>query len=206
MSSVRLFLWAIAATATLVFAGVAGWRWWESRTPATAQQVARDAITGDFSLIDHTGKLVTDEDFRGRWVLAFFGFTHCPDVCPTALNQVALVMNELGASAERIQPLFFTVDPERDTPKVMAEYVSIFHPRIIGLTGTLEEARQAARSYRIYFSKVEQDGAPDGYTMDHSGYLYLMNPRGQFELVFSHESKVVDIVAKLRRLIEGEAG
>src|SRR3546814_20971798 len=115
-------------------------------------------------------------------------------------------MNELGASAERIQPLFFTVDPERDTPTVMAEYVSIFHPRITGLTGTLEEARQAARSYRIYFSKVEQDGAPDGYTLDNSGYLYLLTPRGQFELVFSHALNVCDIVAKLRTLIAEEAG
>src|SRR3546814_14944569 len=115
MSSVRFFLWAIAATATLVFAGVAGWRWWESRTPATAQQVARDAITGDFSLTDHTGKRVTDEDFRGRWILAFFGFTHCPDVDPTALNHVALVMNELGARSWSIQPPSLTVAPKPNT-------------------------------------------------------------------------------------------
>jgi len=206
MRSVRIVLWGVVAAAIVAFAGVTGWQWWESRQPPTAQESGRAAISGDFSLVDHTGKPVSDEEFRGRWLLTFFGFTHCPDVCPTTLNQVALIMDELRATADQVQPLFFTVDPERDTPKAMAEYVSVFHPRIIGLTGTPEQVKQAARNYRIYFAKVAQEGAPDGYTMDHSAYLYLMNPEGEFETVFSHDDKAEDIAAKIRNRIDGRAG
>lgn len=206
MRSVRIVLWGVVAATMVAFAGVTGLQWWESRQPPTAQQLGRAAISGDFSLVDHTGKQVTDENFRGQWLLAFFGFTHCPDVCPTTLNQVALIMDVLGATVDQVQPLFFTVDPERDTPKAMAEYVSVFHPRIIGLTGTPEQVKQAARNYRIYFAKIAQENAPDGYMMDHSAYLYLMNPEGEFETVFSHDDKAEDIAAKIRSRIDRRAG
>lgn len=206
MRSLRIFLWCLLAAALAVLAAAAAWQWWEERQPPVAQQTGRAAISGDFSLVDHTGKRVTDEDFRGQWLLAFFGFTHCPDVCPTTLNWIAQVMNELGSAADRVQPLFFTVDPERDTPKAIAGYVSVFHPRIVGLTGTLEQVREAAQSYRTHFSKVEQENAPDGYTMAHAGFVYLMTPEGKFERLFSHDDKPEDVAAQITNRIQARSG
>jgi cytochrome oxidase Cu insertion factor (SCO1/SenC/PrrC family) len=133
-------------------------------------------IESEFSLVDHTGNPVADEDFAGKWQLVFFGFTACPDVCPTTLIEVSAVLEELGDDAEQITPLFISVDPERDTPEVMAEYVANFDPRIVGLTGSPEQIKQAAQAFRAYYVKVEQKNQPDGYTMDHSAFLYLMGP------------------------------
>jgi protein SCO1/2 len=115
-------------------------------------------------------------------------------------------MDELGAASDQVQPLFFTVDPERDTPAVMAEYVAAFDPRIVGLTGSPEQVRAAAQSFRIYFSKVEQESAPGGYTMDHSAYLYLMNPSGEFEAVYSHDDAAGDMAAAILGLLDGRSG
>ncbi len=168
----------------------------------TAQQVARDIVTGEFSLIDHRGNAVTDQDYRGSWPLIFFGYTHCPDVCPTTLGVVGLVMDELGEDAARVQPLFITVDPERDTPEIMADYVAAFHPRIIGLSGSAEQVAAAAHSHRAYYAKAPvEEGAEIGvteYAMDHSAYLYLMDPDGVYVHVFSPTDSADEIAAGIR--------
>lgn len=166
-----------------------------------AQDSVKAAISGQFSLVDHTGKSVTDEDFRGEWLLVFFGYTYCPDVCPTTLATIAAVMDELGQQAENVRPLFVTVDPERDTPEVIADYVSAFHPRLVGLTGSVQQVGSAAKSYRVYFAKADQDGNSDDYLMDHSGFIYLINPKGEFEMNFSHRASVEKISKTIRELL-----
>jgi protein SCO1/2 len=168
----------------------------------TAQQVARHIVTREFSLIDHRGNSVTDEDFRGSWPLIFFGYTYCPDVCPTTLAVVGLVMDALGEDAAKVQPLLITVDPARDTPEVMAEYVDAFHPRLIGLTGSEIQVAAAAQSHRAYYAKVlmfEGDKIiEDEYAMDHSAYLYLMDPDGVYATVFSPTDTADEIAEKIR--------
>lgn len=158
----------VAGAVALVAAGGSVLESW-----LVAQQPARGKalIESKFSLVELTGKPVTDEDFAGKWQLVFLGFTYCPDVCPTTLNDISVVLEQLGDDADEVQPLFITVDSERDTPEVMADYVANFDPRIMGLTGSPEQIKQAARAFRAYYAKVEQEGHADGYTMDHSAFL-----------------------------------
>ena len=155
---------------------------------ATAESVTEIAsIGGPFTLTDHTGRRVTDADFAGKYRLVFFGFASCPDVCPTTLNRIALTMEALGDRAAEVQPLFITVDPERDTPEVLADYVSLFDANIVGLTGSPAEIEAVAKSYRVYFRKVPIEGDPDNYTMDHSAILYLMGPDGAYVTLLNHD-------------------
>ncbi len=135
LRNVRISLWVLVSIAVIAGGGVAIWRNTDNVMPHNAQDVARAAISGRFSLVDHTGKSVSDADFRGEWLLVFFGYTHCPDVCPTTLGTIAAVMDELGEQAANVRPLFITVDPERDTPEVMADYASAFHPKMVGSQG-----------------------------------------------------------------------
>ena len=138
----------------------------------------REPVGGPFALIDHTGKPRTEADFRGKFLLIYFGFTYCPDVCPTDLQAIGLALDQLGEAGEEVQPLFITVDPERDTPQLLADYVQLFHPRMVGLSGDVSAIRQAARAYKVYYVKVATAG--DDYTVDHSGYIYLMDRAGQY--------------------------
>jgi protein SCO1/2 len=137
----------------------------------------REPIGGPFALTDHTGKPRTDADFRGKLMLVYFGFTYCPDVCPIDLQQMGLAVDQLGVAGEAVQPIFVTVDPERDTPEHLAEYVPYFHARFVGLTGGAEAIRQAARQYRVYYAKVP---TADSYTVDHSAFIYLMDRNGKY--------------------------
>lgn len=150
---------------------------WPAPVPVSAAIREGAQIGGPFALQDHHGRRVTDATFSGRWTLVFFGFTHCPDVCPTTLSHVARVMAGLGEQAERVQPLFITLDPERDTPQVLADYTAFFDRRILGLVGTQDQTRQVADAYNVYFKKV---GSGDTYMLDHSTALYLMGPDGTF--------------------------
>jgi len=139
----------------------------------------RGQVGGLFTLTDHTGKTRTDADFRGKFMLVYFGYTYCPDICPTDLAQISQVIDKLGAARDDVQPLFISVDPERDTPSVLAKYVAMFHPRLIGLTGTPAQVRAAADSYKAYYAKyVPPDGSV--YLIDHSGFTYLMGPSGEY--------------------------
>jgi cytochrome oxidase Cu insertion factor (SCO1/SenC/PrrC family) len=155
-----------------------------ARSPAEIMDILmwnREPVGGPFELIDHTGKPRTSSDFRGRLMLVYFGFSYCPDVCPTDLQAIGLALDKLGADADRVQPLFITVDPERDTVQHLAEYVPMFHPRLIGLTGSAEAIRKAADAYKVYFARVDPDKATDGtYTVDHTAFIYLMDRDGSY--------------------------
>lgn len=154
-------------------------------------------IRSDFSLIDHTGGAVTEADYAGRWQLVFFGFTHCPDICPTTLTYMASVLDLLEPEAEQVAPLFLTVDPARDTVPVMAEYVSASHPRLIGLTGTETQVADAAQNFRTWYERVEKEEAtPDGNIMAHAGHIYLMDADGRFEAVFQDRDQPPETVAE----------
>jgi cytochrome oxidase Cu insertion factor (SCO1/SenC/PrrC family) len=179
----RRAAWAAVATLTLVTSGTLAWRTLGPTRGPVAHVTGEALIVSDFALTDHTGRRVTEADFAGRWQLVFFGFTYCPDICPTTLAYMATVLDILGDQADRVAPLFITVDPARDTPEVMAAFVTAFHPRLIGLTGTDAEVAAAAKAFRVYYERMDQADAPDGYLMAHAGYLYLMSPAGRFEAV-----------------------
>ncbi len=139
----------------------------------------REPVGGPFALTDQTGKLRSSSDFRGRLMLVYFGFTTCPDVCPTDLQAIGLALDKLGRDADSVQPIFITVDPERDTAAHLAEYVPLFHPRLIGLTGSAEAIRNVADAYKVYYARVPlKDG--DDYTVDHTAYIYLMDRDGNY--------------------------
>jgi len=139
----------------------------------------KEPIGGPFALTDHTGKSRTDVDFRGKLMLVYFGFSFCPDICPTDLMAIGQAIDKLGSAGQGVQSLFVTVDPERDTAAHLAEYVPFFHPRLLGLTGDAAHIRDAARAYRVYYAKVVTDGAAE-YTIDHSGFIYLMDRDGKY--------------------------
>ncbi len=168
---------------------------------APIASVGKAQVGGPFSLIDHTGKAVSDKDFRGRFMLVYFGFTYCPDVCPTGLQVMAAALDKLGAKADRIAPLLVSIDPERDTPAQLADYVKAFHPRLVGLTGTPEQIADVARVYRVYFKKVKDEKSTAGYTVDHTSVIYLMDPKGEFVAHFTHATAVDAIVARLQRVL-----
>ncbi len=191
----RLVRIALACLAALVLAaGIAAYQVRSERQSQTASRF--DMIGGPFELVDQDGKTVTRDSFAGRFVLMSFGFTFCPDVCPTELSQMAATMDLLGDEAERLQPVFVTVDPERDTPEAIGQYVRQFHPRFIGLTGTPEQIATAAGAYKVYYSKVEQDGGY--YTMDHSTFLYLLGPDGTTVDIFPYGTDPEDLAARIR--------
>jgi cytochrome oxidase Cu insertion factor (SCO1/SenC/PrrC family) len=136
-------------------------------------------VGGPFELTDQTGRRRTDADFRGKLVVLYFGYTHCPDVCPTELQSISLALDKLGTAATEVQPLFITVDPERDTPARLADFVSSFHPRLIGLTGSPGEIRKTAIAYRTFFVK-NSTTTPTDYSVDHTGFIYLVGKDGRY--------------------------
>ena len=139
----------------------------------------------DFALTDHTGKPRSLADFRGRVVVMFFGFTHCPDVCPTTLAELAAVVKKLGTDGDRVQVLLVTVDPERDTPEVLSQYVTAFNPRFLALRGTAEETARVAKEFKIIYQKIA-GVRPDSYTMDHSAGTYIFDTQGRLRLYASY--------------------
>lgn len=161
-------------------------------------------VGGPFEMVDHTGKTVTQADYEGKYLLIYFGFTFCPDVCPTALQVMSAALDRMGEKADAVQPLFITIDPERDTVENMAAYVNHFHPRLVGLTGTLEQVRKTARAYRVIFKKVRESGASD-YTMDHSSVVYLMDPDGAFLASFNHTTTPDDMARVLSEKIKPQS-
>ena len=141
-------------------------------------------VGGPFKLTDHTGKRVTEKDFQGRHMLVFFGFTYCPDVCPAELQVITTALDTLGKQASQVTPVFITVDPERDTVEQMAAYIKHFHKSFIGLTGTADEIRAAAKAYRVYYAKVKDESSSAGYTFDHSSIVFLMDKQGEYAAHF----------------------
>jgi protein SCO1/2 len=159
------------------------------------------AIGGPFTLQDGNGKPVTDKAFRGKYMLVYFGYTYCPDVCPTTLNAVAEAMDKLGPAGSRIQPLFITVDPARDTPAVVQRYAAAFGSRIVGLTGTADEIAKVAKEYRVYYAEHRTGPGPNDYSMDHSSVLYLMDPNGRFLAPMRTDQSGDEIAANLTKLL-----
>jgi protein SCO1/2 len=147
--------------------------------------VGRALVGGPFELTAHDGRRVSETTFRGQLMLVYFGFTYCPDICPAGLQVVTAALEKLGADADKVAPLFITVDPERDTPEQMKQYVSSFHENFLGLTGSPKDIAKAAKAYRVYYRKV-QDEALSDYTMDHTSFLYLMGADGAFITHFPH--------------------
>ncbi len=175
--------------------------------PATAQS-AHDLLAGEtrainprYLLQDPNGRSVTSEDFRGRFQLIAFGYTYCPDVCPTTLVEMAAILRQLGDQADRLQPIFITVDPERDTAKVLKTYTEFFDPRILGLTGSPALVRRAADNFRIRFAKVREPGS-DNYAVDHSAGMILLGPDGAFIKKFAFATPVNEIAAQLVEILD----
>ena len=158
-------------------------------------------IGGPFELQDGDGKQVTDRDFRGKYMLVYFGYTFCPDVCPTTLNEVAEALDQLGARSTQLQPIFITVDPKRDTPPVVKQYVAAFTPRLIGLTGSDEQIAKVAQEYRVYYAEHRTGPGPNDYSMDHSSVLYLMGPDGRFIAPIRADEDGAHMAADLSRLM-----
>ena len=157
------------------------------------------AIGGPFQLIDQNGKTFTDADLKGKWSLVYFGYTHCPDACPTALNDISIALSQLGPKRDAVRPVFITVDPERDTPESLKAYVTSFDAPILALTGTAEQVAKAAKGYRVYYAKHPEAGGD--YSMDHSSVIYVMDPQGRFTASFTHESAPEQISERLKKLI-----
>ncbi|MFT7572029.1 MAG: cytochrome oxidase Cu insertion factor (SCO1/SenC/PrrC family) [Paracoccaceae bacterium] len=160
------------------------------------------SIGGPFSLVDHKGQPKTDKDFRGRYMLIYFGYTYCPDVCPTALQSMTQAMDRLDPETQKkIIPVFITIDPERDTVKQLNAYVDNFHPSMVGLTGTPEEIAKTARVFRVYFGRakgVEEESTD--YLMDHSSIVFLMNPDGEYVTHFTHATPPEKMAERLAQV------
>lgn len=154
------------------------------------QRTSGEALVGGpFELVNGSGETVTEADFAGQYMLIYFGFTFCPDVCPTELSRISTAMEDLGTEADKVTPIFITIDPERDTPEAVGAYVDHFHPRMVGLTGTPDQIKQVAGEYRVYYKKVKDESSSAEYTMDHTSIIYLMGPDGKFLTHFGPGTK-----------------
>jgi protein SCO1/2 len=154
-------------------------------------------IGGPFTLIDQDGKTVTDADFKGNYLLVYFGYTYCPDICPTGLESIAHALDQLGDDADKVQPLYITIDPVRDTPAKLKHYIESFHPEIIGLTGSPAQIAAVTKAYQVYYAKGEKVDEHD-YLMDHSSLIYLMGPNGKYITSFPENAEPKALVAALR--------
>lgn len=176
------------------------------RSPAKASFKATDITGADYgktlSLTDHAGKPRTLADFQGKAVVVFFGFTQCPDVCPTTLATMAEAMKTLGAESDRVQVVFVTLDPERDTPAVLSQYVTAFDPRFLGLVGTPEQTKDTAREFKVFFQKVP--GKTEGtYGIDHTAASFVIDPKGRLRLYVRHQQTAADVASDLKQILAG---
>lgn len=165
----------------------------------------RPPVGGSFRLIDHHGARVTDETYRGRFALIFFGFTHCRVVCPRALSRLSAVLEQLGPLADQIQPLYITVDPERDTPEVMHTFLEKSYPRFTGLTGTRAAIDAAKRAFRVFAERRPDPKEPDGYVVPHTAISYLLDPTGEYVAHFTDALDETEVTDRLRRLLMDHA-
>lgn len=192
LKSVQKILWAAVAVA---LAGYGALVWTRGADNGATAVTIDEPFRPEFNLTDASGRTVTNSDFDGRFQLVFFGFTNCPDICPTTLAEVADVMDALGPDAERVQPLFISVDPERDSGAGLADYTRAFHPAILGLTGSADATRATAASFKIAYEKQPQG---DTYAMAHSAALYLIGPDGNWLRQFDYGTPATDITADLK--------
>ena len=202
-----LFIALFAGLLAAVAAGFIAWQQFGPSRQSDSDSVMTPQVQigGPFSLIDHNGARVTDQSYAGKHLLIYFGFTYCPDVCPTDLaimgQAVSILDEEDPEIAEKVQPLFISIDPGRDRPAELAAYVENFHPRMAGLTGTDEEIANVAEAYRVYYARRDlEDGE---YLMDHSAFTYLVSPEGSAIGIFRHNSTPEDVAAGVRDKIGG---
>ena len=182
--------------AILAICGVLLYQLYERTLTGTATGEA--LIGGPFELTDQNGTKVTDQTFKGRLMLIYFGFTYCPDACPTALGIMSAAIDKLDGAADRVVPILITVDPERDTPQVLKDYVSNFHPRMMGLTGTKEQIAQVAKAYRVFYQKAAGP-TPDDYLMDHTLLIYLMDGDGKYITHFGPDATPDQMADEIRK-------
>lgn len=194
-TSLFAILAVVAVVALAVGSRLAVWSGGEHSTQAS--------IGGPFTLVDGDNRTVTDQDFRGKWMLLYFGYTFCPDVCPTSLTTVAGALDRLEpAQVDKVVPILISVDPTRDTPAVMKDYAAAFHPKMVGLTGSTEQVAVAMKAYKVYAARAK---APNGqnddetYTVDHSSILYLVGPDGRFVAHFPHGTSAEDLAVALKK-------
>jgi protein SCO1/2 len=204
LRTIRLTAWgAVGVVGLLSFALALGW--WQVDGPGRrdlsggVEIKGVPQIGGSFMLVDHTGKTVTEKSYLGRPVLVFFGFTNCPDVCPTTLFELTNRLEILGPVADRLQILFITADPERDTPEQLALYLQSFHPRIVGLSGSREQIDGAIAAYKVVARKAQLDGG--GYNVDHTASVFMMDSNGRFAGAIDYHENNEMALAKMRRLI-----
>ncbi len=189
---------AAAAIAIGIFAGQ------QFLAPGAGGGASAAKIGGPFALTDQYGRTRTDADFRGKLMLVYFGYTFCPDACPTALNAITVALNQLGPAARQVVPIFVTIDPERDNVKQMKLYASNFHPSLVALTGPPDAIAKAAKEYRVYYAKEKAEDTTAGYLMDHTSVIYLMDRKGQYLAHFTRPDPAA-IDAELRKhLVGGE--
>jgi protein SCO1/2 len=198
----KIIVWGLAAAALIAFGlTLAGQRGMLGKSPEPVTE-GTATVGGPFALVDGDGATVTDRSFGDKHLLVSFGFTSCPDVCPTTLITVGQTLDELGEDASGLQALFITVDPKRDTPEVAADYARNFHPDLIGLSGSIEQVAATAKAYKVYYAEVPNPDAEEGdvldYSIDHSAFLYLMSPDGAYLTHFSHRASVEEIVGVIR--------
>ena len=196
----RFALIAAAFAGVLVLAagvllGVA----FRDREKGAAGSPLAGVIGGPFSLVDQNGRTFTDADLKGKWHLVFFGYTHCPDICPTTLNDLSLALDKLGAKKAEVGIVFISVDPERDTPPVLKSYVESFGGPVVALTGTPDEIAKAAQDYKVYYAKHPTAGG--GYDMDHSALIYVMDPQGRFTATFTPDESEDTVVSRMEKLL-----
>lgn len=194
----------IFALVVLVIAVITGFGalWFTNSLPQGPIGSGTALVGGPFTLTNQDGKRVTDQDFRGKYMLIFFGYTYCPDVCPSELQVMSAALDEMGPEADKIQPVFITIDPERDTPETMKIYVSNFHPRLVGLSGSAEDIAAVAKAYRVYYAKAKGTEDKSDYLMDHSTILYLMGPDGKFAKHFAYGTDAKALAEGLKQAIQ----
>lgn len=192
VKQIRIALWLAVALAS------AGTLWLKMNPPATQVVLQQALFKPEFALPDAEGKLRRSGDFRGQFQLVFFGFTTCPDVCPMTLAEVATVMDELGQDAAKVQPIFISIDPERDRALGLAKFTQAFHPSIIGLAGDNAWTRAAADSFKIHFAREDDPAASGGYTMSHTPGLFLIGPEGDWIKQYTYGTPAQEILADLK--------
>ena len=199
LTLIQKLLWALASVAGLALVWLLLWvdyRADQAANPAPAFQA-------EFELTDHRGMVRTQKDFAGQWMLVFFGFANCPDVCPTTLAEVAAVMEGLGEDAGQVQPLFISIDPARDTPQALAEFVPRFDAGIIGLTGTPDQIERTADNFNIFYEKVEEAASQGDYAVGHSSQLFLFDPSGGYVKAWQYGTPAEEVLTDLRERIAG---
>lgn len=195
---VRLISWGLVALAGVAL-GITLLTQPQPGELPPAQVSGVPQIGGPFELTAHDGRTITHETFADQHTLVFFGYTHCPDFCPTVLQDVTLALDALGPKVEKVQTLFVTIDPERDTAAFLKDYMTHFHPSIVGLTGSAEQIKDMAKHYKVFYNKVTPEGAAeDEYLMDHSTLVYFLTPEGQLAHLFNHRddsNKIAEIIS-----------